>query len=90
MSEATMSKPHQKEVDEVLAFVEQLKPLFAGKPPEVQGGALGNLVAMFLAGHAPALRKPILGAHLGLVRGLIPAYEMEIFGKAGHPGKLKR
>jgi hypothetical protein len=36
---------------EVIAIVEQIRPLLAGKAPEVQGAALADLLAIWLAGH---------------------------------------
>ena len=34
-----------------LELVEKIRPLLAGHPPQVQSGALADLVAMWLAGH---------------------------------------
>lgn len=64
--------PRPGKVDHIVA---QIMPLLAGNPPEVQGGVLGDLVAMFIAGHHPGLREEILTMHIALVRTLVPVNE---------------
>jgi hypothetical protein len=57
-----------------------IRPLLAGKPAQVQGAALVELVAMFIAGHiAPGsfqateiARNEVLGHFVETVRELIP------------------
>ncbi|HYH41379.1 MAG TPA: hypothetical protein VD867_05320 [Burkholderiales bacterium] len=44
------------EGDEALRISEACRPLFAGKPPVVQGAALADLVSTWLAGHHPSVR----------------------------------
>jgi hypothetical protein len=61
---------------------EEYRPLFAGKPSPVQGAALADLLAMWLAGHFDAndpeseateqIRETMLELHLRAVRDLIP------------------
>jgi hypothetical protein len=70
------------QADEVMALVEAVRPLFKGKAPEVQGAALADLLAMWLAGHFDAndpegaateqIRETMLELHLASVRDLIP------------------
>jgi hypothetical protein len=60
---------------EVDRIVERVMPLLAGRAPEVQGGILGDLVAIFIAGHHPALREEMLSMHINLVRQLVPVNE---------------
>jgi hypothetical protein len=70
------------QADEVMALVEAVRPLFKGKAPEVQGAALADLLAMWLAGHFDAndpesaateqIRETMLELHLRAVRDLIP------------------
>jgi hypothetical protein len=55
-----------------------IRPLLAGRAPEVQGAVLGELVSLFIAGHHPQLRDEILEQHIKLVRDLIPECEKEI------------
>jgi hypothetical protein len=75
--------------EQVVALVERVKPLFAGKAPEVQAGALADLLAMWLAGHlilddpvaTEKMRAELLDYHLGAVRDLIPVNEREILAR---------
>jgi hypothetical protein len=64
-----------------MALVKAARPLFAGKPSEVQGAALADLLAMWLAGHldqsgdpeeTDRIRETALELHLAAVRALIP------------------
>jgi len=67
------------DVQLVDALVEQIAPLLGGKPPEVQGAVLADLVAIWLAGHhvdgdADATRKlraELLTEHCSVVRQLV-------------------
>jgi hemerythrin len=73
-----------KAVDEL---VDAARELFAGKAPEVQGAALADLTAMWLAGHVirgddkatKRLHEEMLKQHLKAMRALIPVnYEMTV------------
>lgn len=44
-----------------------------GKDPNIQGAVLCDLLAMFIAGHHPDLRKTILDLHLEHLHPLIAA-----------------
>jgi hypothetical protein len=67
------------DLETVTTLVEQIKPLFAGKRPEVQGAALAELLAIWLAGHVVrhdaeatrTLRADLLAEHLLAVRQLV-------------------
>lgn len=64
----------------VARLVERIKPILAGQPPEVQGAALADLLAIWLAGHVyenlpgatDAMREALLLAHIEQVRALVP------------------
>jgi hypothetical protein len=66
--------------EDVERLVAKIKPLLAGKPPELQGAALADLLAIWLAGHiAPGdpartreMREHLLAMHVDEVRELIP------------------
>ena len=68
------------QAEEVEALVNAVRPLFAGKPTGIQGAALADLLAIWLAGHVirddPAaterIRADVLEAHLIAVRALVP------------------
>lgn len=55
---------------EVLALVEQVKPLFAGKSPELQGAAIVELTSLWLAGHPKDVREDLLEINNAAIRGL--------------------
>lgn len=58
--------------DEVIATVDRIRPLLAGRSPEVQGAILADLLAIWVAGHSPQLRQGLLDMHIDMVRELIP------------------
>jgi hypothetical protein len=69
------------------ALVKAITPLLRGFPSEVQGAALADLLAMWLAGHlilgdpkkTEAYRESVLELHLEAVRQLIPVnYAMNV------------
>jgi hypothetical protein len=43
--------------------------------------ALADLVSLFIAGHAPELREPMLELHVETVRALVPASAKQIRGE---------
>jgi hypothetical protein len=61
-------------------LVERIKPLLAGRPSKIQGAALADLLAIWLAGHVIAgdaeatheLRAKLLEMHVDKVLDLIP------------------
>jgi hypothetical protein len=71
-----MDKQDAKEVFELVAAI---RPLLRGKSAQVQGAALADLLAMWLAGHViqgdpeetKRMRETMLELHLVAVRALI-------------------
>jgi hypothetical protein len=65
---------------EATRLVKAIMPLLKGRASEVQGAALADLLAIWLAGHinaddpenSDAVREVILEFHLEAVRSLIP------------------
>lgn len=61
---------------------DQIRPLLAGAPPEIQGAVIGDMMAIFLAGHrgpdAEKVREYLLERHVELVRDLVGHYDAEI------------
>jgi hypothetical protein len=63
---------------EIAAIVDRVRPLLAGHSPEIQGAALADLLAIWLAGHHVAgdedatrtMRAELLAMHCGAVRNL--------------------
>jgi hypothetical protein len=66
-------------------LVDQIKPILAGQEAAIQSAILADLLAIWLAGHAPQMRDEILVAHIALVRELIGPNERIMFGDEGHP-----
>jgi len=74
-------------VAEIEAIVAAIRPLLAGKPPEIQGAALADLLATWLAGYVAGdegktddLRERLLQHHLRTVRRLLPVNHAMIHG----------
>lgn len=66
-------------------LVDKIRPILAGNDPRAQGAALAELLATFIASHAPPLRADALAQLDECVRGLIPVIEKQLFGAQGHP-----
>lgn len=62
------------EFNEIQRVTDQIRPLLAGRGPDIQGAVLADLVSMWLAGHqcSAALREEILALHVETVRALTP------------------
>jgi hypothetical protein len=58
-----------------VGVAQRIHPLLAGLPPQVQGAALADLLATWLAGHEPELREALLDLHIHTVRELVPINE---------------
>lgn len=70
----------------VAQVVQDCSAHMQGKPPEIQGAVLVELVSMYLAGHFIAdspeetkrLRETMLQLHVSTVRDLIPVNERQV------------
>jgi hypothetical protein len=69
---------------DVEPLVEQIRPILGGKPPELQGAVLADLLAIFIAGHHPLIREEVMREHFDTVRALIEPNERLLF-PAGKP-----
>jgi hypothetical protein len=66
-------------IREIAAVVERIKPILMGRPPEIIGGILADLLAIWLAGHhvegdedaTRTMRADLLAIHCGAVRNLV-------------------
>ncbi|MHC2534243.1 hypothetical protein [Bradyrhizobium diazoefficiens] len=65
-------------------LVEQIRPILAGQNPEVVGATLAQLLATFIAGHAPVLRETAQRLLMDCAEGLVPVMveEMIVAGRA--------
>ncbi|SIO49978.1 hypothetical protein SAMN05443247_06596 [Bradyrhizobium erythrophlei] len=66
-------------------LVELIKPVFAGQSPEVVGAALGQLLAILIAGHHPLMRDEAMKLVIDMARDLVPI-EIEAMIDAGQIG----
>lgn len=65
---------------EAVVLINRIRPILAGHPPTVQGAALADLVATWLAGHdipgdaaeTRHWRAELLSLHCSAVRELVP------------------
>ncbi|WFU42623.1 hypothetical protein QA640_09265 [Bradyrhizobium sp. CB82] len=53
-------------------LVDLIPPFFAGQTPEVQGATIAQLLAIFVAGHAPPLRSGARKFLIGCAEELVP------------------
>jgi hypothetical protein len=60
------------DIAEAERIVDQCRTLFAGHEAGIQGAALADLLATWLAGHPPPMREKLLELHVEGVRALIP------------------
>ncbi len=59
----------------VQELAERIKPLLAGRSPEIQSAVLAELLSLWLAGHylmGPATIERLLELHIDLVRKFLP------------------
>jgi hypothetical protein len=73
------------DIEQIESVVNLIRPLLAGRPGEIQGAILAELLATFLAGHHPGLREEVLTIHVDIVRKLIPECEAELFATRERP-----
>jgi hypothetical protein len=82
-----MSKQQPRTADSAIKarhLVERLKPMLAGHP-DVTGAALGELVAIFIASHAPELRDVQRGLLLAFIDEMVPVIVAEMIEKGRVP-----
>jgi hypothetical protein len=78
----------------VTELVEAIRPLLAGRPPEIQAAVLADLLAIWLAGHqvegdiaaTRAVRSELLAQHLCAVRCLVE-FNAKIMGTTASVGE---
>jgi len=85
MTESETSKSENARLAEDI--VDDIKPILAGHPPDVQGAVIADLLAIFLIGYPPQMREEVLEFHIDAVRELIDVEDALAFGPAGHPDK---
>jgi hypothetical protein len=71
--------------EEIEKLTREIGLILHGHDRIVQSAVIADLLAIWLAGHAPFLRDGVLRRHIKLVRDLVPVNEFAFFGEAGHP-----
>lgn len=67
-----MTRAEQVRALEVRNIVEQIKPILAGKLPDIQSCVLAECLATWLAGWPKEMRDELLKVHLEHVADLVP------------------
>lgn len=62
-------------------IVDQIRPLLAGKLPQLQGIVVAELTAIWLAGHAPELRDDLIRMQDAAVRELVTLWHERLRGR---------
>jgi hypothetical protein len=78
--------------EDVVRLVERINPILAGQPSVIQGAALADLLAIWLAGHVyeglpsttATMREALLLAHVEHVRALV-SVNARMMGTSGKP-----
>jgi hypothetical protein len=76
------------ELLEYETIVLNCKIALRGKNPDIQSAALGELLALWLAGHPDVVREEMFEHWIALVRTLVESVEGELFAGKGHPQNL--
>lgn len=71
------------------ALVERMRPILAGQNPEVQGAAIAQLVAIFIAGHAPPMRESARKLLMDCAEGLVPICVEEMIEAGRAPSEWR-
>ena len=72
-------------VPEAMALAAKIKQILAGNDPGVQGAALAELVAIFIAGHHPTLRGEMARLFFASAADMVDSSARDLFGPAGWP-----
>lgn len=80
-----MTDEASRDAHEAARLCALIAPLLAGRGPGVQGAALADLLAMWIAGHNPDAREELLKNHVEAVRTLVPLNARIIGDKIGVP-----
>ena len=83
------SQGHKTTSRDAIEVSKKMERMLHGLAPELQGAVICDLLAIWLAGHAPVLRPGMLKIHLEQLLPLIETNEKMIFGEFGHPARTK-
>lgn len=66
---------------EATRIVEQIRPLLGGHPPPLQGMVIAELMAIWLAGHDPAMRPALRKLQDATTDDMLPLWVEALHGK---------
>lgn len=67
----------------IAALVEKIAPLLENHPPDIQGGVIGKLAAIWIAGSHQSGRRQVRDGLITLIDMLVPVYAANIWGGRG-------
>jgi len=70
-----LSEADRRNTDLVQQTVETIQPLLAVRSPEIQGAALADLLAIYIAGHSPEQRLKLMCLHIETLSKLVDFYD---------------
>lgn len=73
------------DIAKVGKIVNAIQPLLAGHEPHVQGAAIADILAIYIAAHAPHLRAKATGFLVKTATQLVPINEKMLFPNGVHP-----
>jgi hypothetical protein len=80
-----MSVENESDAMQAALLTRQMSTLLAGLPPEVVGAVLGQLLAIYIAGHAPLLRGWATKLVIDFADDLVPLIVDEMIAEGRAP-----
>jgi hypothetical protein len=77
--------PYIHDEEDIRRLVDNLRPVLAARDPQVVGIVLGELVAIFIAGHHPSMRESAKQMMFDYITDLLPAVLEEIIDQGLAP-----
>lgn len=73
----------------VAPLVEEIKPILAGQPAEIQGAVIADLLSIYLAGHPEIVRAKVLEMTLRCAQNMLEP-NLHIMFPKGIPPEWRR
>lgn len=74
----------EQDVAKVGEIVNSIRPLLGGQGAHIQGAVIADIVSIFIAAHAPHLRKTMMDGIVKTAMKMVPMNENILFG-GKHP-----
>ena len=78
--------PNDVDAADVDRIVEAIRPIIGGKPPQIQGAVIADLLSIFIAGHHPLIRDQVMKETVDCARSLIEPNVHLLFPDGPPPG----